>query len=119
MIEIGGRQCLLYTEGEQQPQVLLIQTMGVQERGSIDDEVAMIQEMVGTSFVMSAFAIGDWEVELTPWHDPTVSKHQAVGEHAFDTLDNITDSLIPYLQEQFGYLPIVLGDYSLGGLFSR
>ena len=27
------RECLLYTEGEQQPQLLLIQTLGAQERG--------------------------------------------------------------------------------------
>ena len=137
-LQIGGRECLLYTEGEQQPQVLLIQTLGAQERDSIDSEVEMIHEMAvadsksatqksgitnplqqKVSFVMAAFAIGDWEVELTPWHDPAVSKRQAVGEHAFDTLDYITRCLIPYLQERFGHLPVVLGGYSLGGLFSR
>ena len=67
-LQIGGRECLLYNEGEE-PKVLLIQTLGAQERGSIDSEVAMISEASGTSFVMAAFAIGDWEVELTPWHD--------------------------------------------------
>lgn len=118
-LEIGGRQCLLYTEGNQQPQALLIQPLGTQERDSIDNEVAMISEATGASFVMAAFAIGDWEVELTPWHDPAISKRQAVGEHALDTLDDITNSLIPYLKERFGHLPVVLGGYSLGGLFSR
>ena len=118
IIEIGGRECLLYNEGEQ-PQVLLIQTLGTQERDCIDSEVEMIRDMSGASFVMAAFAIGDWEVELTPWHDPAVSKRQAVGEHAFDTLDYINQSLIPYLQILFGSLPVVLGGYSLGGLFSR
>lgn len=118
-LQIGGRQCLLYTEGGQQPQVLLIQTLGVQERGSIDSEVEMIREMAGASFVMAAFTIGDWEMELTPWHDPVVSKREAVGEHAFDTLEYITKNLIPYLKERFGQLPVVLGGYSLGGLFSR
>ena len=120
IIEIGGRECLLYSEGEQHPQVLLVQTLGEQERGSIDSEVAMIRgEITGTSFMMAAFAVGDWEAELTPWHDPAVSKRQAVGEHAFDTLDYVTQSLIPYLKEQFGNLPVILGGYSLGGLFSR
>ena len=118
IIEISGRECLFYTEGEK-PKVLLIQTLGAQERGSIDDEVKMIREMAGVSFVMAAFAIGDWEAELTPWHDPAVSKRQDVGKHAFDTLDYITKSLIPYLKEQFGTLPVVLGGYSLGGLFAR
>ena len=117
-MEISGRECLLYNEGNE-PKMLLIQTLGEQERDSIDSEVAMISEATGVSFVMAAFAIVDWEVELTPWHDLAVSKRQAVGEHAFDTLDYITKSLIPYLQEQFGQLPVVLGGYSLGGLFSR
>lgn len=117
-MEISGRECLLYSEGNE-PKMLLIQTLGAQERDSIDSEVAMISEATGASFVMAAFAIVDWEVELTPWHDPAVSKRQAVGEHAFDTLDYITQILIPYLQEQFGQLPVVLGGYSLGGLFSR
>ena len=124
LIELPSRdgkrkhQCLLYNEGEE-PKVLLIQTLGAQEHGSIDSEVAMIRQLTGTSFVMAAFAIGDWEEELTPWHDPALSKRQAVGEHAFETLDHITDSLIPYLKERFGNLPVVLGGYSLGGLFSR
>ena len=118
-IQIGGRECMLYSEGEQKPQVLLVQTLGEQERGSIESEVEMIREATGASFVMAAAVIGDWEVELTPWHDPAVSKRQAVGEHAFDTLDYITDSLIPYLKERFGQLPVVLGGYSLGGLFAR
>ena len=116
-LQIGGRECLLYNEGEE-PKVLLIQTLGAQERGSIDSEVDMISEATDTSFVMAAFAIGDWEVELTPWHDPAVSKRQAVGEHAGETLRYVTDELIPYLHQEYGKLPIVLGGYSLGGLFS-
>ena len=116
-MEICGRECLLYEEGEE-PEVMLIQSLGIQERGSIDSEVVMISEAIGTSFVMAAFAIDDWEVELTPWHDPAVSKRQAVGEHAGETLCYVTDELIPYLHKEYGELPIVLGGYSLGGLFS-
>ena len=116
-IEISGRQCLLYNVGEN-PKVLLIQTLGEQERDGIDSEVAMISEITGASFVMAAFAIGDWEVELTPWHDPAISKRQAVGEHAGETLRYVTDGVIPYLHQEYGELPIVLGGYSLGGLFS-
>ena len=115
-IEIGGRECLLYIKGNE-PKALLIQTLGAQERGSIDSEVEMIRKMTGMPFVMAAFAIGDWEVELTPWHDPAVSKRQAVGEHAGETLRYVTDTLIPYLHQEYGEIPIVLGGYSLGGLF--
>jgi len=84
ILQIGGRKCLLYTEGEQQPIVLLIQTLGAQERDSIDSEVEMISKATGASFVMAAFAIGDWEAELTPWHDPAVPL--SGGRKFFDTL---------------------------------
>ena len=46
-MEICGRECLLYEEGEK-PKVLLLQTLGAQERDSIDGEVAMISEAIGT-----------------------------------------------------------------------
>ncbi len=118
IIEIGGRECLLCNEGNE-PQVLLIQTLGAQERGSIDGEVSLISEKVKTPFVMAAFAIGDWEVELTPWHDSQVSRRKEVGAHAADTLNYVVNMLIPHLQQLYGRLPIVLGGYSLGGLFSR
>lgn len=129
-IEISGRKCLLYAD--EHPQALLIQTLGQQEHGSIDREVELISHHTGKPFVMAAFCINDWEAELTPWHDPAISKRQAVGEHAFDTLDYITDSLIPYLHSRWsgekasptgggvkGALPVILGGYSLGGLFAR
>ncbi len=118
ILQIRGRECLLYTEGEQQPIVLLIQTLGAQERDSIDSEVEMISKATGASFVMAAFAIGDWEAELTPWHDPAVSKRPAVGQQAGETLRYVTHELIPYLHQEYGELPVVLGGYSLGALFS-
>lgn len=117
-VVIDNRQCLLYQEGER-PKTVLVQPLGVQERSGIDDEVAIISEATGTSFVMAAIAIDDWEVELTPWHDPAVSKNREVGEHALDTLDYITDHLVPWLTERYGNTPFVLGGYSLGGLFAR
>ncbi|MCR5395356.1 MAG: esterase [Bacteroidales bacterium] len=101
------------------PQVLLFQTLGKQERGSIDNEVQLISEAERIPFVMAAFAISDWEVELTPWHDPEVSRRRDVGEHANETLQYILDKLIPSMKKEYGDLPVILGGYSLGGLFAR
>jgi len=116
--EIGGRKVLLYQTGPA-PQVLLIQTLGMQEHGSIDGEVQLINEVERAPFVMAAFAIADWEVELTPWHDPKVSRRKDVGEHANETLQYVVDMLIPSLKKEYGELPVILGGYSLGGLFAR
>ncbi len=118
IIEIGGRKVLLY-KTDNEPQVVLIQTLGKQERGSIDGEVEMIRKAAEVPFVMAAFAIADWEVELTPWHDPEVSHRKDVGEHANATLEYVTDTLLPSLENEYGDLPVILGGYSLGGLFSR
>lgn len=114
---IAGKTCFLYAD--EQPQVLLIQPMGEHERNSIDNEVELIRKSVSVPFVMAAFAIDNWEVELTPWHDPNISPSKAVGDHVFETLYYVTDQLMPYLFEQYGKLTVVLGGYSLAGLFAR
>ena len=116
--EISGRECLLYECGEH-PHVLLIQPLGEHERSTIDNEIALIQKAVQVPFVMAALAINDWEEELTPWHDPNISPHKSVGDHAFETLTFITEQLMPYVFDCYGKLPIVLGGYSLAGLFAR
>ena len=116
--EISGRECLLYECGEH-PHVLLIQPLGEHERSTIDNEIALIQKAVQVPFVMAALAISDWEEELTPWHDPNISPHKSVGDHAFETLTFITEQLMPYVFDCYGKLPIVLGGYSLAGLFAR
>lgn len=116
--EISGRECLLYECGEH-PHVLLIQPLGEHERSTIDNEIALIQKAVQVPFVMAALAINDWEEELTPWHDPNISLHKSVGDHAFKTLTFITEQLMPYVFDCYGKLPIVLGGYSLAGLFAR
>ena len=116
--EISGRECLLYECGEH-PHVLLIQPLGEHERSTIDNEIALIQKAVQVPFVFAGFAVNDWEEELTPWHDPNISPRKSVGDHAFETLTFITEQLMPYVFDCYGKLPIVLGGYSLAGLFAR
>lgn len=114
---IAGKKCIVYAD--EQPQVLLIQPVGEHENEAIDAEIEAIREAVNMTFVFAGVPISDWEKELTPWNDPNLSKLKEVGEHAFDTLDFITEQLMPHLFERFGKLPVVLGGYSLAGLFAR
>jgi len=115
--EIADKKCIVYAD--EQPQVLLIQPVGEHENETLDAEIEAIREAVNMPFVFAGVPISDWEKELTPWNDPNLSKRNEVGEHAFDTLDFITNQLMPYLFERFGKLPVVLGGYSLAGLFAR
>ena len=113
--KIGGRECMIYQEGEQ-PAVLLIQPIGAHEQESINNEMALIAERVDVPLVMAAFSITNWELELSPWHDPALSRDKEVGDRACETLRYVTDELMPSLIQDYGKLPIVLGGYSLAGL---
>lgn len=113
----AGKKCIIYAD--EQPRVLLVQPVGEHENETLDAEIETIREAANMPFVFAGVPISDWEKELTPWNDPNLSKRTEVGEHAFDTLDYITEQLMPYLFEHFGKLPVVLGGYSLAGLFAR
>lgn len=115
--KIGGRECMIYQEGKQ-PAVLLIQPIGAHEQESINNEMALIAERVDVPLVMAAFSITNWELELSPWYDPALSRDKEVGDRACETLRYVTDELMPSLIQDYGKLPIVLGGYSLAGLFA-
>lgn len=107
---------ILYADA--QPQVLLIQLIGEHENETLDDETSAIRKAVCAPFVFVGVPVRDWEKELMPWADPFVSKDAEVGLHAGETLNYLTESLIPYLRNEYGSLPIILGGYSLAGLFA-
>lgn len=115
--KIYGRECMVFHDGEQ-PAVLLVQPIGAHERESIDSQMAIIAELVTVPLVMVAFTITDWERELAPWQDPALSRAKDVGECAGETLHYVADKLIPSIKHDYGELPIVLGGYSLAGLFA-
>lgn len=115
-MNIASRECVIIDEGS--PKVLLIQPMYVDERPKIDEEAALIRQMTGVPMVMCALVINDWEGELAPWSDPLLDYSPHAGMHAKDTLRYLTDELTPSLKAEYGSLPVILGGYSLGGLFS-
>lgn len=101
-----------------QPEVLLIQPLERKEMATIDHEVSLIARHTGRPFAMAAFKIEDWHLQLTPWHDDAISRREEVGLHAEETLHFITEELLPHMQSLIGNMPVVLGGYSLAGLFS-
>ena len=116
-IKIGSKDCLLFEQDV--PQAVLIQMMDQDEREGMAEEIKLISEGASEHpFVMVAVCVEDWLMELTPWHDDMVSKRTEVGDGVKDTLYYIETSLIPWIKAQYGDLPIVLGGYSLGGLFA-
>lgn len=113
---IEQKECLLFED--EHPQALLIQSLGKHERERIDNEIRMICEATSIPFVLCAFTVDDWEAELTPWEEPLISRRGPVLVCAEKTLSYVCDKLIPFLVQRYGHLPIILGGYSLAGLFS-
>jgi len=115
-IHIAGRECFIHADAT--PKYILIQTLGNHERGIFDHTVELISEAVGVPFVMAAFQVFDWAMDLTPWHDPAINRDPKAGTMTAETLRYLTESLIPALESEFGKHPLILGGYSLGGLFA-
>ena len=113
---IDGREC--FVSGSDHPRYILVQTLGNHERGIFDSTVELIAKTIGVPFVLAAFQVFDWDLDLTPWHDDAINRKPEVGTKTFDTLRYVTESLLPALEAEYGNLPIILGGYSLGGLFA-
>lgn len=115
-LNIAGRRCRLFSQ--EAPQCLLVQPLGRHENDTLPNEIEEIAAASPMPFAMAAFEIADWERDLMPWCDPAVSKRLEARTGAVDTLQYLLDGLLPWLKEHYGELPVVLGGYSLAGLFS-
>lgn len=113
---INGRECFL--SDAINPKYILIQTLGNHERGIFDRTAELIAESCGVPFVLAAFQVFDWNLDLTPWHDDAIDRKAEVGTKTGETLSYVTASLLPALEADYGKLPVILGGYSLGGLFA-
>ena len=113
---INGRECFVYDSDK--PRYILIQTLGNHERGIFDRTAELIAQATGIPFVLAAFQVFDWDLDLTPWHDDAINRKPEVGTMTGDTLRYVKESLLPALENEYGKLPVILGGYSLGGLFA-
>ena len=117
-MQIGNRPCRIY--GRANAEYLLLQMTGEHELQSIDHEVAAIAQS-GRNFLFTAVPVESWNDALSPWKSPAVWGKQGFSGKAADTLRFLTEQVIPVLKQQFE-LPentkIILGGYSLAGLFA-
>lgn len=102
IIEIGGRNCHII--GEKQSEVtVIVKPLGEFERLLIEDECRLISEMSSVPFCMVAFEVT--EADLRP-------------TGAEDTYQYLERTLLPYIKDNMHPLRLILGGYSLGGLFA-
>jgi len=113
---VAGRTCRLF--GSERPACVLIQPSARHENKTLEAEAAMIADCSKLPFVLATIELEDWMADLLPWPDGNISRDPAAGHRALDTLDYVLLSLVPELQRRYGPLPMILGGYSLGGLFA-
>ncbi len=113
---LGGRKCRLFAPDA--PACLLIQPSARHETATLAAEAGMIAELSGVPSVLATVELEDWTVGLMPWWDGNVSRDPEAGKHGQETLEYLLSALVPELRERFGPLPLILGGYSLGGLFA-
>lgn len=115
-LPIGGRTCRLF--GSDRPACILIQPSARHEQATLESETRQIAHLSPLPFVLATIELADWMTDLMPWPDGNMSRDPEAGKHGQDTLEYVLLSLIPALQQRYGPLPVILGGYSLGGLFA-
>ena len=100
---------------------LLIQPVDEHDIEVLDNEVEEILNNTDKHFSLIAFKIEDWNNELSPWEAPPAFGKKSFGSGAKDTLEFIESRLISPVKEKYDYsddVKVILGGYSLAGLFS-
>ena len=104
--------------GSDAPACLLVQPSARHENATLEAEAAQIATLSRIPFVLVTIELDDWIIDLMPWPDGNISRDPEAGKHGQETLQYLLLSLIPEMHKRFGPLPVILGGYSLGGLFS-
>ena len=117
-MQIGNKSCRIY--GEAHAEYLLLQMTGEHELQSMAHEVEVIAQS-DRNFLFAAIPVERWNDALSPWDAPAVWGKQGFGGNAEDTLRFLTEQVISTLKQQFDLpenVKIILGGYSLAGLFA-
>lgn len=104
--------------GADRPCCLLIQPSARHENATLEAEAARLEAFSDIPFLLAAIELEDWTRDLLPWPDRNISRDEEAGKHAGETLQYILAELIPDLEGRYGNLPVLIGGYSLGGLFA-
>ncbi len=116
----SDHRCGFFQSGVK-PEILLIQP--VDERGldHMEGEASKIEGRVSKPFLLASFGVKEWNTELSPWEAPAAFGNERFGGSANKTLGFVVDHLIPYIRSEYDIgedIPMVIGGYSLAGLFS-
>ena len=121
-IQLENRECYLYST--ENPEFVLIQPVDEHDIAVLDNEVSQIEKS-GMKFILSAFRVNDWNNELTAWNAPQAFGNACFGSKAGETLQYITENLIPevkklsLMRKNIFWADILSQDYSAFGVHIR
>ena len=116
--ELAERRIVLFADEE--PQILFLQPVDAHDAELPGRQIEAMRDCP-LPFALAAFEVKDWNRDLSPWEAPPVFGKTPFGGAAEETLDYVTEHLLPALRERLtldGSIGICLGGYSLAGLFA-
>ncbi|MDO4512325.1 MAG: alpha/beta hydrolase-fold protein [Bacteroidales bacterium] len=102
IIDIGGRACHFITT-DAAPVCVVVKPLCTFERRLLHHEFSLTVQEAGCGFVMCAFEVE--EPDLRP-------------EGVDGTFGYLQNALLPAVEARYATLPLIVGGYSLGGLFA-
>ncbi len=96
------------------PGCIIVQPTARHEAEALPEETALIKSLTNSSFIICFVHVDDWTGDLIPWPDSKITKDSEAGKRAKDTLDYILEDILP----AHPGLPVIIGGYSLAGLFA-
>ena len=114
----GIMQMDIYTYGDPEADILLIQMVDDHDMEVIEQEVSYIRELTcGKGFYLKAVKVNSWNNDLSPWTAPAVFGNEGFGGRAEDTLKYLLEEVLDETCGDGGK-KIFIGGYSLAGLFA-
>jgi hypothetical protein len=102
----------VYEFGDKSASKVLVQPVDGHDLEVIENEIAMIKEKTGGTFLLVVFQVDNWNSDLSPWKAPAVFGNEDFGEGAGDTLAQILDYCTDKSKSYY------IGGYSLAGLLA-
>ena len=118
LLQIQNRTCRIY--GTASAEYLLLQMVDEHDLAGMEREVEAIHRQTTQPFLLAAVQVENWNDDLSPWPAPPVWGKQGFGGRAGDTLAWLAQA-VPGIRQQYSIkedCKVVLGGYSLAGLFA-
>ena len=117
---VEGTECILIGNGL--PNFILLQPIDTNQNGmdELVAEVNLIKQQVTTSFLLIGIVVRNWNDDLSPWKSEPVFRREPFGGCADQFLEKMELKLSKLLKTYniAESIPVILGGYSLAGLFS-